>query len=255
MKYFLELLSLSLPLLYIACHILVSSYPAAGATAVAGTAVAVAATAAAVCLIRCRQLGGFCCSCLFNMCLRQTLHLLPPAVCATVATLVGIALPALTSRGYLQLQCAFSLAPAPAPLHLLLPTLVFRFALFRFSINFALTARRPTHLQLQRAACNLQPVAYLFPPPNAVTRKLCNVIFNMTAALLIPPRAQSRAQSRVWLGQGAPAAAPAVALKIINAINGNRNICAAPAFLSPFPPLLPPSCSPGGANELQNYKS
>lgn len=154
MKYFLELLSLSLPLLYIACHILVSSYPAAGATAVAGTAVAVAATAAAVCLIRCRQLGGFCCSCLFNMCLRQTLHLLPPAVCATVATLatlVGIALPALTSRGYLQLQLPSS---APAPLHLLLPTLVFRFALFRFSINFALTARRPTHLQLQRATCN-----------------------------------------------------------------------------------------------------
>lgn len=152
-------LSLSLPLLYIACHILVSSYPASGATAVAGTsvAVAVAATAAAVCLIRCRQLGGFCCSCLFNMCLRQTLHLLPPAVCATVATLatlVGIALPALTSRGYLQLQCAFSPDSAPTPLHLLLPTLVFRFALFRFSINFALTARRATHLQLQRATCN-----------------------------------------------------------------------------------------------------
>lgn len=70
--------SLSLPLLFIACHILVSNYPAAVAgtavagTSVAATSVAVGATAAAVCLIRCRQLGGFCCSCLFNMCLRQT---------------------------------------------------------------------------------------------------------------------------------------------------------------------------------------
>lgn len=140
--------------------------------------------------------------------------MLPPAVCATVATLatlVGIALPALTSRGYLQLQLPS--LQLQLQLHFtLLPTLVFRFALFRFSINFALTARRPTHLQLQRATCNLQPVAYLFPPPNAVTRKLCNVIFNMTAALLIPPRAQSspvasglakerrqRQQHQLWL--------------------------------------------------------
>lgn len=71
-----------------------------------------------------------------------------------------------------QLQLPLQLQPLPAAL--------FRFALFRFSINFALTAASPNATGSDAATA--AEAAYLFPPPNAVTRKLCNVIFNMTSA-------------------------------------------------------------------------
>lgn len=121
----------------------------------------------------------------------------------------------------------------------LLPAALFRFALFRFSINFALTAASPnafaTATGSDAATATAAEAAYLFPPPNAVTRKLCNVIFNMTSAANPP-------QSHLPSSQGAAAvgAAAAAAVKIINAINGNRNICAAPASCLPPACLAPP---------------